>query len=327
MQAPVQETNSLSSLLSRERLTPLKSPGRKVSPLAVTMGVLVVLLIGVAITKSLLAARHVEAKTVQIVGAGQDILPGTRITFGALHYLTVPLDYYSEDMLQKNNLVVGRVAKNFISKGEPITTASLFTGKDTLSSQVETHERAITLKLDDEALVDHGMVSGDRVDVIFTTHKDGKQFTSTICQNLPVVFCLPKEALRSKSLTGQEASRVTLAVSPEEAEVLAQAQETGKIKLSLRNRLAVMEPKSLGVGEEDLLPSKALTAAKPVFEAPQAKPLFDAPPPPPTAFTPSFNIDMPKVPVSPPVREAAKWVVEVISGSHKENYEFPQGSN
>ncbi|HMY55047.1 MAG TPA: Flp pilus assembly protein CpaB [Candidatus Obscuribacter sp.] len=316
-------------LLQRERLSLQKSATKppRMSPVTMVIVGLILVLLLASLGKTFFAPKAAPVETVQVVGAGQDIMPGSRINYSSLHYITVPRSYFHEDMFAKNNLVVGRIARAYVAKGEPLLAASLMPKGQTLSQQVETHERAVSLKLDDEALVDHGIVCGDKVDVLFTTSKDGKKYTRTICQNLPVIYSLPKEALKSKSLQGNDAARITLAVTPEQAEILAQAEETGRIKLALRNRLSVTAPHSYGVSEEDLLPAKALTASAaapaPVQTATAPSTAnFEsiAPPPPPFIMPPTFN----EVASRPEVKKAAQWVVEVFTGNRRETHEFPR---
>jgi Flp pilus assembly protein CpaB len=277
---------------------------------------------------------------VQIVGAGQDIFPGTRISFQDLHYVIVPDSYYSEDMFTKTNMLVGRVANTYIGKGEPIVSANLFAGKDGIAQRIENHERAITLKLDDYALVDHSINSGDKVDVIVTSTLDGKKYSKTVCQSVPVLFSYPREALHSSSLRGQESSRITLAVTSQQAELLALAEESGKIKLVLRNRLSSELPHLIGYGESDLLPSKALEAKEHLKLAAEGRGLSvphdgvnsNLMPPPPLSSG-LLDIPAPSVSIPPsidaalaPIGKTARWVVEVFSGSKRDLYEIPQST-
>ncbi len=332
------EISSVSSLLGRERL-PAKGVSPKSFNLVPILIALVVILLLVAAARTF-APHAPVAKTVQIVGAGQDIFPGTRITFHDLHYVIVPDSYYSEDMFTKTNLLVGRVANTYIGKGEPIVSANLFAGKDGIAQRIENHERAITLKLDDYALVDHSINSGDKVDVIVTSTLDGKKYSKTVCQSVPVLFSYPREALHSTSLRGQESSRITLAVTAEQAELLALAEESGKIKLVLRNRLSSELPHLIGYGESDLLPSKALEAKEHLKLAaesrgsslPTAGVNSNMMPPPPLSSG-LLDIPAPSVSIPPsidaalaPIGKTARWVVEVFSGSKRDLYEIPQST-
>jgi len=317
----LEQTNKM--LLSKER-QPVKKP--QSSPLTLILVALLVVLAGATVFKAMTPKPVVQ--TINVVGAGQDILPGTRISYNNLHYVTVPASFDQEGLFAKNNMVVGRIARTFISKGEPLHDTSLLKPGQTLSQELETHERAISLKLDDEALVDHGITGGDKVDVIFTATKEGKKYTKTICQNLPVIFSLPKEAVKSKSLQGHDASRITLAVTPEQAEILSQAEETGRIRLVLRNRLSTVEPKSYGIAEDDLLPAKAHQTQPSLPAAPVSVPFNSnlepalpqalAVPPPPPLF------DLNQVKTMPEVKKAADWVVEVFTGNRRETHEFPR---
>ncbi len=331
----ITNSESMSSLLGRER-TPV--PPKKVSAMVPVLLLLVLALVGLAIFR-MMAPQQSVAKTLQIVGAGQDIFPGARITFHDLHYITIPESYFAEGMNAKTNLLVGRIARNYIGKGEPVLESNLFSGRDNLAQKVENHERAVTLKLDDYALVDHSISSGDHVDILVTTTQDGKKYTKTVCQSVRVLFSMPREALRSSSLRAQEASHITLAVSPEQAELLAQAEETGKIKLSLRNRLATEQPLLSGVSESDLLPARAgqVTAAKltgniSAFQAPRqilpAWPNLAIPPMPPIMANSGAGAQASGiVDAMAPVAQTARWVVEIFSGNKRELYEVPQVNN
>jgi len=304
-----------------------KAQAKKLNPVSAVLAGLVVVLLVAAIVKAFLAQQAPKVVQMQVVGAGQDIMPGTRLTYSSLHYVTIPQDYYSADLFAKNNLVIGRIARSFVPKGEPLRATSLLPANSSLSQQVETHERAMTLKLDEEALVDHGIASGDKVDILFTAVKEGKKYTKTICQNIQVIFAVPKEALKSRSLQGQDAAHITLAVTPEQGEMLAQAEETGHIKLLLRNRLSRMEPRSYGVGEDDLLPQKALQKSlvepSTVTQAPLAVNFPAAPPPPPVPYLMPTAQAILTEPVQS-VQKAAQWAVEVFSGNRREIQEFPR---
>ncbi len=336
----INSESSVQSLLGRDRTS---VPPKKVSAMVPVLVGLVLVLVGLALFR-MMAPQQTAAKTVQIVGAGQDIFPGSRITFHDLHYITIPESYYSEGMSSKTNLLVGRIARNFIGKGEPVQESYLFSGRDNLAQKVENHERAVTLKLDDYALVDHTISSGDQVDVLVTTTLDGKKFTKTVCQSVKVLFSMPREALHSSSLRGQEANHITLVVSPGQAELLAQAEETGKIKLSLRNRLATGQPFLSGVSESDLLPDRAKELSAARFSANAKVPATTATSttiPAPPQMVPTFagfaGLPMPPIfanntnsaagiDVMAPVTRTARWVVEIFSGNKRELYEVPEVS-
>lgn len=314
---PPSSTQDVPSLF-KDRTLSGNTPRKSMSAAAILMLVLMVVLIGVGLTKMLMN-RTVVKETVTVVGAGVDLPAGSRISFGSLHYLELPKRYATAEMLLSSEQAVGKVTKYFIPMGEPISTDELFAQKNSLSSNLETHEVAVSLKLDDEAMVDHNIACGDSVDVLATMTKEGKRFTKTVCQDVRVLLANSKAAVESRNLKNSDQSRLTLAVTPEQAELITEAAESGKIRLDLRSRLSRRVSHLAGVAEDDLLPASALTPKKvPSMQPPAlAANFIPAPPPAPNFAVP----DLPAAPAA--VRAPLEWVVEVFSGSHKENYSVP----
>lgn len=278
--------------------------------------ILLLLIVGVG---RLFYRPSVIAQTVKVVAAGGDIPPGCRIGFTSLHYLEIPKNYLTAQMVTSYPEVVGRVSRSFIAQGEPIIESMLFEKNRGPSLSIDTSQRAMTLNLSEEALVDHSIAPGDYVDVVATITKDGKKYTKTICQSLSVVMAIPKDALISMKMRSGEQNRITLAVTPVEAEKLAEAMEIGKIRLLLRNRLARAFTNSEGISEVDLLPPELqVSKASSTGSSPVMQQVLPPPPPPlPTSMSGDFKIPTLK---SNPLN----WIVEVFTGSHKETYTFPQ---
>lgn len=311
-------------LLNRGRGMPvLTPPKRGMNPVGIMLLVVVVLLVVVGVSRSMLKPKAAKT-TVSVVGAAVDLPAGCRISYTSLHYVEIPNKYLTPSMVTSSEQIVGRVSKLFVPAGEPITTDALMPANGTLSSTFETNERAITLKLDDEALLDHSIFPNDYVDVLCTATKDGKKYTKTICQQVRVLMSVTKDAMLGNRTRGNEQNRITLAVTPEQSEVLAEAEEIGKVRLVMRSRLSRLNHDLNGVAEQDLLPAKAFNAIKEATAAlPKLNPLQLMPAPPPP-----FSQMMPEPPneiaAAPPVSNALQWVVEVFSGSKKESYAFPQ---
>lgn len=275
---------------------------------------LVVLIIAGLLRASTAPKEHTNLATV--VGAATDIAPGTKLSFSSLHYVQIPTRYFNDSMLASNELAVGSITKYYIPRGEPISKNYLFARNQFLSANLETHERAISLKLDDDAAVDRTIAADDLVDVVVTIVKDGKHFTKTIAQNVRVLLAGSKEALESRNLRSTQAN-VTLAASPAQCEAISAAIESGKVKLIMRSRLSTSISNLSGISEDDLLPGKAFQSIqKPVItSAPISIPPFPQLLPAPPAFTPEA--------VQNALPPALGWVVEVFSGSKKESVSVP----
>lgn len=304
----------LTPLLTQDRLLQ-NNVSRKKSSKATGLLLLVILaLLAVGVVKQLIKPKAAPEK-VFIVGAQQDVLPGTRLGFTSVHYLEIPRAYFTPEMLTKSSDVAGRVSKHFIHQGEPITESLLFPGKDGLSANFQTDRRALTLRLDDDALVDHSIHTGDSVDLLVTSLRNGKKFTKMLAQDVLVLMSVPREALTSNVLRNSEQNRITFAVTPQQSEMLTEASEVGKIHLALRNRLTTVCEKLPGVSEADLLPAKAFADQEQRLNLP---PVSLAAVAAPSDMVPTAPIESPASMPAP-----LQWVVDVFTGSHKDSVSVP----
>ncbi|PZM78336.1 MAG: Flp pilus assembly protein CpaB [Candidatus Melainabacteria bacterium] len=314
---PPTVTPDIASIL-KERSASVSTQRTKNNWLPMVMIVAMVLFILAGVLRS--SAPKAKTDLATVVGAATDIAPGTRLSFSSLHYVQIPTRYHNQNMLESNEQVVGSIAKYFIARGEPICKNQLFAHNQFLSANLETHERAISLKLDDDAAVDRTIGADDVVDAVVTIVKDGKHYTKTIAQNVRVLLAGSKEALESRSLRNQQAN-VTLAATPEQCQAISAAQESGKLKLVLRSRLSTTVNNLPGISEDDLLPGKAFEKERPVPAPmqPIAMPSFAQLIPPPTALAPE--------PEQAALPTALGWVVEVFAGNKKESVSVGDSAN
>jgi len=311
-------------VLSRERgfsQAKLTRKGSSPNPIVLFAIAVVVLLVVAGMWRASQNNSGVE-KTITIVAAGKDLPAGTRIGFTSVHFMQIPKRYYSPSMALSPVNFIGRMTKTYIPMGEPIQDTMLFKDAGGLAATLENDERAITLQLSDDSQVGHYITQGDRVDVLVVSSKGDKKYTKTICQNIDVLMCVPKDQTLSKGGRSEQNS-VTLALGSHQAEVVSEAAEVGKIRLVLRNHLGRIQKHLFGADPADLLPSSAFTETHAVT-TPATTPVLPTPdliPPPPLPAVSNTNI-MGALPQ--PVQQPLQWFVEVISGSKKETYAFPQ---
>ena len=309
-------TTDIASIL-KERSASVSAQRPKNNWLPTVMIVAMVLFILAGVLRS--SAPKAKTELATVVGAATDIAPGTRLSFSSLHYVQIPIRYYNQNMLASNEQAVGSITKYFIPRGEPVCKNYLFAKNQFLSANLETHERAISLKLDDDAAVDRTIAADDVVDVVVTIVKDGKHYTKTIAQNVRVLLAGSKEALESRSLRSQQAN-ITLAATPEQCQAISAAQESGKLKLVMRSRLSTTVTNLPGISEDDLLPGKAFLKERQQTIAPPSMPIPTFPqliPAPPALATEQVPAALPP---------ALGWVVEVFSGNKKESVSVGDGS-
>jgi pilus assembly protein CpaB len=276
------------------------------------LAALVVALVAVGLGRMLW--KPAAPDTLTVVAAAHDLPPGYKLGYRDLHYLTIPKRYYSDKMIAAFPDVVGKTTAQFLPVGEPLTSDRLLTGSGGLSAAVNAGDRAVTLKLSEDALVDHAIGPGDKVDVLSTsTAKNGQKYTKTIVQNVTVLMAVPKEMLMVDRLKSGEQNKITLAVRPEDCEKLTQASEVGKIRLVLRNPAMHSQIVLSGADDRDLLPHEALRVEPPVIGS--SNPTVPPPPTPEGATQASAQGLMP-----PPVQ----WIVDVFQGAKKESHAFPE---
>lgn len=294
------------------------------------IGILLAVLVVVGLVRMLTAKPAApEIPRARVVAAARDIQPGMRVGFADVRYIDIPRDYANEAMFDKTNQVVGRISTIFIPERNPIENGYLHPVNKTLSHSLENHERALTIKLNEEGLVDHQLFPGDRVDVLVTSTKNSRKYTKTICKNVKVLMAATRDMLNSNGAArnSRNQNRVTLAVLPDQAELITHAEQVGTPRLILRNRLATNTPRVYGASEEDLLPESAhLAAATPGVQNGTGLIV------PPPVIEPILSLpDLPPVPpqlqqLPAAVKNSVGWVVEVFTGSKKEIHEFPNQS-
>jgi Flp pilus assembly protein CpaB len=289
-------------LLSRDANLPIL---RQRHPLVPMLWLLVVLLLISGCVRLFLDSQSHQQR-VKVVGAGLEILPGTRIGYTSLHMIDMPKQYLTDEMFTSSDQVVGKMAKEFIPVGEPIKKEVLFSDDSALSADLKNGHRAITLRLPREALVDHNIQRGDRVDVLAIFQEDGKKVTRTICQDVYILAAPSRESPRHRGTTNTEF--ITLSASAADCEKLGEAAETAKLHLILRER-----------GKHDVVPLSGC-AVKDLLKGPDAE--IAVPPTPPRS---ALLLAPP-----PPVEHSSEtqfpvpavWEVESFKGNARERVEF-----
>lgn len=205
----------------------------------------------------------------EAVVARQDIAVGTEITESMLELKAVPASLHIDGAFTRVEPIVGEAARLPIESGEQITPAKVGpqTDGDGLSFVVPKGLRAMSISVDEEHGVGGLLLPGDRVDVIAVDTDptansallDIVGAATTILQNIEVM-AVAQEAQAPVPTAGSEdaaadtpldegatsgklpenndpqpdARTITLAVTPEQAQLLAYAQETGDVYVTLR---------------------------------------------------------------------------------------------
>lgn len=200
---------------------------------------------------------QIQANQAAILVAKQDIMTGTVIQADMLDSVIIPAQYVQPRAATSLDRVAGMIVTAPISKGEQISLSKLSQhyGRQasSLAALTPVGKRAITIAIDNTASLAAGMIRpGDYVDIITllpmpVTTMDGKQKMQTavfpLFQNILVLAVgqdTGGEVAQSEGRYKKEEKKefsplITLALSSQEANLIAFVQEQGKIRLVLRS--------------------------------------------------------------------------------------------
>lgn len=248
----------------------------------------------------LLAANsRAEVATRPVVVANRDIPQGVAIDRIALSTAQWPMQAVPVGAFASIDSVAGRVAGVAIYNGEPIVPGRLApvgTGPG-LELKIPPGQRAMAVRINDVAGISGLLQPNSRVDVLVTIRDDehaDKQVAKLFMSNM-LVLSVGTEVQRDTQGKPINATTVTLAVTPEEAERLAIAMNTGSIQLVLRGYGDPDSVRTKGANSGDVLnqlkgtstviPSPSRAAPPKIvyrpLPAPKPEPKKEAPPPPP----------------------------------------------
>lgn len=245
----------------------------------------------------LLAANSKAGQVVtqSVVVASRDIPEGSTIDRIALKTVDIPIQMVPLGAFSSVDSVQGRVARVAVYNGEPIVPgrlAPLGTGPG-LELKIPPGQRAMAVRINDVAGISGLLQPNSRVDVLVTIRESGtsdKQVAKLFMSNM-LVLSVGTEIQRDAQGKAINATTVTLAVTPEEAERLAIAMNTGAIQLVLRGYGDPDSVRTKGATSTDVLAQlqgtrvvvpQASPAAKPrVIYRPLPAKVAPPPPPPP----------------------------------------------
>lgn len=179
------------------------------------------------------------AETKPVVVARKYIPAWSRIDQEMVEVVQAPGNAVQPGALPEATRAAGQLAVAPIAEGEQVLANKLATTGSQLSSTIPKGMRGITVAVDGSSTHAGLLRPGDSVDVLTTleVNQGGKALTvsGTLLQDVRVVAVgsrFTNEQNGASAEVGGES--VTMAVPPEDAEVLTFAEERGKLRLTLR---------------------------------------------------------------------------------------------
>jgi pilus assembly protein CpaB len=196
--------------------------------------------------------KTVSMPTQPVVVASADLSLGAELKPEHVKVLSFPAGQAPEGSFAQPQEVVGRGLIVSVVKGEPILPSKL-AAKEAgagLPPVIPDGMRAVSVRVNEVIGVAGYVLPGTHVDVI-TTLSPTQQTTDTtskvVLANVLVLTAGTRMEQDQKEGKPVQVTVVTMAVTPEQAELLALASTEGKIQLALRNPLDQTAPATPGI--------------------------------------------------------------------------------
>ena len=178
------------------------------------------------------------AETKPVVVARKYIPAWSRIEEGALEVVQVPGNAVQPGAMPEATRVFGQLALAPFAEGEQVLANKLSTAGSQLSSTIPKGMRGVTIAADSSSTHAGLLRPGDAVDVVttFEMNQGGKAITvaGTLLQDVRVV-AVGARFTNERDAEARGGETVTLALPPEDGELLTFAEERGKLRLALRS--------------------------------------------------------------------------------------------
>jgi pilus assembly protein CpaB len=211
------------------------------------------------------AQAAAPADVTQVLVAAVDLPFGAKLKLEDFKSVSWPTASMPEDAFHTPDEVFAgadgqdRIVLKPIAKDEPVLKSHIsgFGAKATLSNEVPRGMRAVSIRIDDVSGVAGFLLPGDRVDVMLTRKLEGKDPNDSLATD---IILQSVQVLGIDQLADQDrdkpivARTATLAVTPQDAQKLALAQQAGTLGLALRNVNSVDTVPTGRIVQGDLTP-------------------------------------------------------------------------
>src|SRR6476620_8362223 len=221
---------------------------------------LIVLLVAVAIASAAtyfvyraiirIPVRQVEVASVFVAVAAENLPLGTRLTKEQIKVVGWPSSSPVQGSFASPDGLVGRGLIQPVHANEPLTETKLapIEAGAGLPPSIPPGMRALSVRVNDVIGVAGFTTPGTRVDVLVTLNRGEVSMSRAVVSNVQVLTAgtlYDKE--QSKDGKAIPSTVVTLMVTPEDAERIVLAQNSGAIMLTLRNPLDIEPTETKGV--------------------------------------------------------------------------------
>ena len=182
--------------------------------------------------------------------ASRDLAVGTVLTPSDVKVIEWPGATLPAGYISSSELAVGRGLTRPVQQNEPFLESKLAPkgAGGGLSVTIAEGMRAVSVRVDEVVGVAGFVLPGTRVDVLLTIDRSGKgnePLTQALLQNVQVLAA-GQQVQQDKDGKPKTVPVITLLVTPDQAETLTLAANSGRIQLALRNTLDTLPATTTG---------------------------------------------------------------------------------
>jgi len=193
----------------------------------------------------------VPVPTQDVLVASSDLPPAQSLSSGNMRWQAWPETTLNNVYITRSarpdavETLSGSFVRNRMSMGEPIREENLVPRRGSyLATVLPSGKRAVAVRVSAESTAGGFILPNDRVDIL---HIEAQGHVSrTILTNIPVLAIdqlVDEKGKEDKSKATVIGRTATLELNPEQAEILAAAQVTGTLSLSLRSAADINDPR------------------------------------------------------------------------------------
>ncbi|HUI60950.1 MAG TPA: Flp pilus assembly protein CpaB [Steroidobacteraceae bacterium] len=214
------------------------------------------------------AAERAAHKMVKVVVASRDVARGEPITADRFAVREVPVEYVHSAAIRPDHFsrYTGLRLGAALKRGETLLDVHLESTSLVFSSTLENGNRALTTEVDEVNSISGMLRPGDHIDLMATARGSGSKTTSDttfpLLSNVEVLATGQVTRKADGSTQAHTYTTITLSVSPQDAQRVVVAKNSGKLTAVLRNPDDAQAGVTSAMNIDDVLPKKPADAKR-----------------------------------------------------------------
>jgi pilus assembly protein CpaB len=186
------------------------------------------------------AQERASHKMIKVVVAKRDVARGEPITADRFAVRDVPAEYVHASAVRPDRFgqYAGQRLGAALKTGEPLLELHLESMVAVFSSTLAPGNRALTTEVDEVNSISGMLRPSDHIDLIVTAHRgggNGSETTFPLMSNVEVLATGQVTRKRDANAQAKTYTTITLSVSPQDADRIVVAKNSGKLTAVLRS--------------------------------------------------------------------------------------------